>query len=213
MTAPSSELVLCAETAALPPAWLPEAGSIPLTEPGLFAVLTHVEPHWIARSRAETDERVKQWIPYVLIEDPRGRLAAYPRHGSETRLHGCWSLGVGGHVNPQDDPSVETDRTTSWRNRIWSGLQRELQEEFPAAVRGTTEFLGLIHESRSAVGRVHLGAVFLHRPAGPPGEPGPELTGLQWLCPSEIGQAGWPLDRFELWSQLALQLRRPRPAA
>lgn len=206
MSSKTDEIVLCASTADLPPEWLPDAGSVRLKEAGFFAVLERVRPHWQARSGAETDPAFKQWIPYILICNRRGELAAYPRRGSEARLHGLWSLGIGGHINPTDGQHGGVRPDPAWREWIWNGLRRELAEEYPSAAEGRTEFLGIIHESRTAVGRVHVGAVFLHRLDREPGAHGPELTGLRWLPRPQLGGDDWPLERFELWSQLALSL-------
>ena len=202
----SDSLVLCSPTARLPRAWLPECACVSLTEAELWRELAALDPIWLPRSQAETDPSFKQWIPYVLLRNPHGELAAYPRQGSETRLHGRWSVGIGGHINPVDDqPAVE--RTAHWwRDCLWNGLHRELLEEFPGAVEGRTRFLGLIHESFSSVGRVHLGAAFLHDVGDLVTEPGPELAGLQWLPLAKIGGHEWPFELFETWSRLALKL-------
>ncbi len=201
MSEQASEAILCARTTDLPTAWLLEVGAVPLDEDVLFSVLESITPHWLPRSQVEGDPAFKQWIPYVLLRNTGGELAAYPRQGSEARLHGLWSLGIGGHINP-----IDGDTGASWREWLWNGLRRELAEEFPAAVTGRTRFLGLIHESCTAVGRVHLGAVFLHEPETWNVAPGSELTDLRWLRVDELGGAEWPRARFELWSELALTL-------
>lgn len=208
MTGTPPEQILCARTADLPPTWLPEAGAIPLHESVLLDTLASISPHWLARPAAENDAAFKQWIPYVLVQDARRQLAVYPRRGTEARLHGLWSVGIGGHINLQDHHAAKVpgDFRHFWQQALWAGLRRELQEEFSAAARGTTRFLGLIHESRTEVGRVHLGAVFLHEVRGNPHPPGPELTDLQWLPRAALGHGDWLPERFELWSRLALGL-------
>lgn len=213
------ELVLCSIRTDLPPAWLPLDGPVPLDEAPLLATLASVAPHWLPRSRAEHDPAFKQWIPYALLENARGEFAAYPRHGTEARLHGLHSLGLGGHINPADTElktaaPAPAPPAPFWRTALWTGLQRELTEEFPAAAEGTTRFLGLINEDTGPVGRVHLGAVFHHRLAHNPPPPEGELAGLVWLPPSALGHPPWPLARFESWSRLALTLFgdvTPRP--
>lgn len=207
MSVATPEQILCARTADLPPRWLPEAGTIPLTETTLLAALADVQPHWVPRGQAEDDPAFKQWIPYVLLRNSGGELAAYPRQGNEARLHGLWSLGIGGHINPVDgEGALAGNHRTTWQQAIQAGMQRELTEEFPAAALGATRLLGLIHESQTSVGRVHLGVVFLHEPNISDGEPGAELTGLEWLPRHDIGHGDWPFERFELWSRLALEL-------
>lgn len=205
MTAELTEAVLCSRADELPAVWLPEAGAQALSEAQLFEVLAGLPPRWLPRHRAEQDPTYKQWIPYVLLRNRRGQLAVYPRQGAEARLHGFWSVGLGGHINPSDAPEPSTG--FSWRTVFWTALRRELAEELPTAATGRTRLLGLIHESRTAVGQVHLGVVFLHEPEDCSVAPGPELSGLQWVSPSVLGQSpDWPLARLELWSQLALRL-------
>lgn len=205
MTSTIEEQVLCSATASLPRTWLPEAGGIRLSEEELLAALESVHPAWLSRAAAESNPEFKQWIPYVLLRNERDELAAYPRGGGEKRLHGLWSLGVGGHVNPPDAASAPMGRGY-WEQALWNGLRRELEEEYPGAARGETQFIGLIHESQTAVGRVHIGAVFLHQVSGLASQFGNELAGLRWLPRAEIGIDAWPLERFELWSRLALEL-------
>src|SRR5690349_25157813 len=54
-------------------------------------------------SEAEQDRRFKQLIPYVLILC-NGKILRYRRGkgGQETRLHGLFSVGVGGHILAKD---------------------------------------------------------------------------------------------------------------
>lgn len=209
MTDHHAEQVLCVRTSELPTAWLPKAGVVRLDEAALIAGLECTPALWLPRNQVEVDPSFKQWIPYVLLRNHCGEMAAYPRQGNEARLHGLWSLGIGGHVNPVDATSTPRARV-QWPELLWNGLRRELMEEYPAAAQGETRFLGLIHESQSAVGRVHLGAVFLHQPINHDAKPGAELAGLRWLPPAALGGSEWPFERFELWSRLALQLLTPR---
>lgn len=205
----SEELVLCSPAHQLPGAWLPAAGYVPLAENDWVAIMNNLEPVWIRRSMAESDPAYLQWIPYVLLQRPDGALAAYPRQGGESRLHGLWSVGLGGHLNPEDAPAVHTGNcewSSFWLATVHAGLQRELAEEYPGTEEGLTTFLGLIHENQTAVGRVHLGLVFLHRLLKDPGSPSLELAGLQWIPAQAWGDNDWPVHRFELWSRLAWDL-------
>ena len=202
----TDEQVLCVRATDLPRSWRPRAGALPMPSATLLATLDLVQPYWLPRTEAELDPDFKQWITYVLVRNPRGQLAAYPRQGNEKRLHGRWSLGIGGHINPEDAGARRKPSELAWWPWFWRGMQRELSEEFPGATSGLTRFLGLIHESRTAVGRVHIGAVFLHETAASDPAPGLELTGLAWVRPETLGTVDWPFERFELWSRLAFEL-------
>lgn len=192
-------LILTTPRAGLPAHWLPEAGALAIGLDALLATLTAAGTRWMDRPRAERDPSHKQPIPYVLVADRNGCLAAYPRRGSEARLHGLWSLGVGGHVEPQDE-AVDLGAT------LLACARRELAEELPG-LAAEPEFLGIINEEQSEVGRVHWGLVFVARVDGARPAAGPELAGLEWLAPHEA--AGRPL---ELWSRLALLLLDHRQA-
>src|SRR5256886_7749186 len=58
---------------------------------------------YLNRSDAEQDRRYKQLIPYVLLIS-KGRILRYRRGkgGQETRLHGLYSVGIGGHISEED---------------------------------------------------------------------------------------------------------------
>jgi predicted NUDIX family phosphoesterase len=55
------------------------------------------------RDEAETDPSWKQVIPYLVLRD-RGTLFLMrrTRAGSDARLHERYSIGIGGHLNPDD---------------------------------------------------------------------------------------------------------------
>lgn len=201
----SDELVLCSATAALPASWLPEAAALPISEASLLTSLQNVPPVWLPRSQAEVDVRFQQWIPYALVRSPAGELAAYRRRGNEARLHGQWSLGIGGHINQEDQPSG-VGFPSAWSVILRNGLQREVAEEFPSAMVGEVRFLGLIHERHSAVGRVHVGAVFLIELQNRPDAPGPELVDFVWQKRETSHPPKVEARNFELWSRLALEL-------
>src|SRR5712675_3143156 len=58
---------------------------------------------YLNRSEAEHDKRYKQLIPYVLLIC-NDRLLRYRRGrgGAEARLHGLYSVGIGGHISDED---------------------------------------------------------------------------------------------------------------
>lgn len=100
------------------------------------------------RGDVEDDPGWKQIIPYVLLRD-RGSifLMRRTRAGADARLHERWSVGIGGHVNP-DDGGVQ------------GGLLREWAEELNADWQPDLRLVGLLNDDSDPVGRVHLGVVF-----------------------------------------------------
>ena len=105
------------------------------------------------RSEAELDRRYKQLIPYVLIIC-NDRILRYRRGkgGGEARLHGLYSVGVGGHISEEDNGlfSQAVGYTDSMR--------RELMEE--VAIGDSKEAaVGLINDDSTDVGYVHFGVV------------------------------------------------------
>jgi predicted NUDIX family phosphoesterase len=105
------------------------------------------------RSEAEKDPRYKQLIPYVLIFC-KGRILRYRRGkgGQETRLHGLYSVGIGGHISEEDNELFSS------RAGYQEGMRRELMEE--VAVEGAKEAaVAVINDDSTEVGQVHFGVV------------------------------------------------------
>ena len=189
------EQVLCLAKNDLPPEWTMREVSLSLREEDLKFIQNEMI-RWIPRRRAELSRSLKQIIPYVLTIDTRtGMFACYPRQGSENRLHGLWSLGIGGHIDINDEAG--TFLTT-----IQQGLKRELEEEFLdfALNSDDLEFKGIVNEERTAVGRVHVGLVYVLRTDGRI-TPGKELAGMRWVSNSELLNY-----KLEFWSELAMDL-------
>src|SRR5256714_13038644 len=107
------------------------------------------------RSEAEQDKRFKQLIPYVLIIC-NGRILRYRRGkgGQETRLHGLYSVGIGGHISEEDHGLFSSG--FGYRD----GMRRELMEE--VAVEQLHEAaVAVINDDSTDVGYVHFGVVHL----------------------------------------------------
>lgn len=110
------------------------------------------------RSECETDTNLKQIIPYIAIISGDDILT-YERasSGSEGRLHGQMSIGIGGHVNPEDG---HEDAFLT----MLMGAAREAKEEVGADVDLTTlgkSIYGLVNDESNPVGQVHLGVCFV----------------------------------------------------
>ena len=113
--------------------------------------LATIERHGQFQPRAamEADPGFKQIIPYlVLRRDEHYFLMRRTRAGGDARLHDRWSIGVGGHLNPGDE-------------NLDGGLRREWAEELVADFVPEFGFVGLLNDDTTAVGQVHLGAVFV----------------------------------------------------
>ena len=105
------------------------------------------------RSRMEEDPSFKQIIPYAMVRsDDQVFLFRRKPRGGEVRLYGKYSIGVGGHVNPEG-----VDRG----QLVEAGLRRELAEEIAIVGEYQMRAVGLINDDTGAVGRVHLGVVFV----------------------------------------------------
>jgi predicted NUDIX family phosphoesterase len=151
--------------------------------------------YYKSRQEAETDFNAKQLIPYALISDQEGRILTYNRHGSEQRLKGIFSVGIGGHVNDEDE-------NCSIYKTLTTGLRREMNEEIGLRVSNADISLaGMINEDRSEVGHCHIGVVFKVELHDAMPSFSSEIENPQWLPLQDID-----LSKFELWSALALKL-------
>ena len=108
---------------------------------------------YLNRSDAEQDKRYKQLIPYVLIIC-QGRILRYRRGrgGQETRLHGLYSVGIGGHISEEDHGLFSSGLGYQ------EGMRRELMEE--VAIDDVKETaVAVINDDSTEVGYVHFGVV------------------------------------------------------
>lgn len=114
--------------------------------------LAEAQGYFMLRDAAEIDESHLQIIPYVCLQrdDQIFTVTRLAKQG-EARLHGRISIGIGGHLNPEDGTPP-----------FWPGLKRELMEEIAISVdSGTLLPIGVILDDSTPVGRVHCGIAFL----------------------------------------------------
>jgi predicted NUDIX family phosphoesterase len=108
---------------------------------------------FMPRGEVEEDPSYQQIIPYLVFRHAgRYLLTRRLKASSEKRLRHLYSLGVGGHINPEDVANGDP---------VSDGMRREWAEEVAYAGAFDARPLGLIHEESAPVGRVHLGLVFL----------------------------------------------------
>lgn len=131
---------------------------------GQIARLARLEP----RPLAESTKAWKQWIPYCMLTcgDPAhadlGAFAVQRTKGqSEGRLHGSWSLGIGGHIDEEDlaaHPPGAAPDPEIFRKALERELFEELDLEVPALP--TPRLLGLLNDDSTDVGSVHAGLAY-----------------------------------------------------
>ncbi len=122
---------------------------------GVDALLGALPGHGEFRPRSEVESQA-QWqqvIPHLVVRSGDRILTMRRlRKGSERRLHGQVTLGVGGHVNATDGPLDEA---------FANGCRREWTEEVICARPLVGKMVGLIKDDAGEVGRVHLGVLIL----------------------------------------------------
>jgi predicted NUDIX family phosphoesterase len=114
---------------------------------------------YLNRNDAEQDKRYKQLIPYVLILC-NDRILRYRRGrgGQETRLHGLYSVGIGGHIAEEDHELFSSGIG------YYDGMRRELKEEVDVDAANEPA-VALINDDSTEVGYVHFGVVHIVRVA------------------------------------------------
>jgi len=156
---------------------------------------------YLNRSDAEHDKRYKQLIPYVLLIC-NGRILRYRRGrgGQETRLHGLYSVGIGGHISDEDHGLFSND--LGYRD----GMRRELREEV-AIDEGKEAAVAVINDDSTEVGCVHFGVVHVMHLANETivgrrsGIVGPEFIPMTEAVKDPSGYESWSrfcLEHLEL---------------
>jgi len=153
---------------------------------------------YVDRAEAEHSDAVVQIIPYVVLKC-RDRIATYRRgkQGTEGRLHGLLSIGLGGHVNPDDgNPGLAC---------LERCMLRELNEEIDLCCADYTRALrGLLWDPRTPVGAVHVGIVtvfHLSTVAIASREAG-KIVGLEFLTKSQLTERR---GQLEPWSKAVVE--------
>ncbi len=122
---------------------------------------------FLRRSELEEDPSFKQIIPYAIISNKEPERSGVRQSQSfyllkrtskqtEKRLHNRFSLGVGGHINPNDYMELK-------EQFFIAELLRELYEEVKllnGCLIEDIEFIGFINDDTISVGRVHIGLLY-----------------------------------------------------
>jgi len=195
VTAPPGEQVLVVPRSAVidAPGWT----GVRIDRLTLFPAALEAEGRFAPRAAMEEDPAFKQVIPYLVLRDgERYFLMRRTRAGADVRLHDRWSIGVGGHLNPGDGD-------------LLGGLRREWDEEVVAAFVPHFRLVGLLNDDTTAVGQVHLGAVYVADAAGRPVEirETEKLSGA-FATPEEVAAVA---DDLETWSRLVFDFLELTP--
>jgi predicted NUDIX family phosphoesterase len=192
----TEERVLCFQRALLEELGVFQGLSLDL-EKYLPVVTSSSNILYLNRRDAEHDRRYKQLIPYVLILC-HDRILRYRRGkgGQETRLHGLFSVGVGGHIS-EDDHGLFSKRLG-----YHEGMRRELMEEVAIDDMNETA-VALINDDITEVGFVHFGVVHVMQVATE------EIVGRRSgiVAPEfiPIAEAAKDPTGYESWSRFCLE--------
>lgn len=193
------EMVLC-----FPRTLLDEIGSFQGVRTDVAGYVPRIlqaeNTHFVRRAEAEQDPSQKQIIPYVLFKKGGSYLHYVRGKGSgEKRLVAKGSIGIGGHINNEDESLFLTGL------EFYEGaLRREVQEEVIVEGELRTRVIGLINDDSTPVGQVHFGVVHLC-------ELGEANVSKREACITELAFLTVPelvarRDQLETWSQLCLPL-------
>jgi len=191
------ELVLVIPRASI----MPDPGWYGVTTDGLttFEALVAREGRYVPRGIAEHDRSLKQVIPYLVLRDGAEYfLMRRTRAGGDARLHDLYSIGVGGHLNPED-------------GGLAGGLVREWHEELMADFVPDFELIGLLNDDTTDVGSVHLGAVYAGNANGRPVVIR-ETAKLEGTF-AGVDETARVRDGMESWSRLVFDLLQGVPTS
>jgi predicted NUDIX family phosphoesterase len=161
---------------------------------------------------AEINYGLKQPIPYGIVtsddRDGELRVFVYERleGGTESRLQGKLSIGVGGHMN------VLPSAGKPFMELVKEEASRELTEELEfGSVEGEVDpgtypvtVIGLLNDERDDVGKVHLGILYTVETNPNHYVKVRETENLrgEWMTLAELETVK---DRLEGWSEIALE--------
>jgi len=167
----------------------------------LPTILDPKNNRFMPRAQAENDPNFKQIIPYVVITDGKSVLHyVRGKKGGEQRLVAKGSIGIGGHINDEDETLFNTKGFGI--QAFQDAVRREVCEEL--AIQGPFDAkpVGLINDDSTEVGRVHFGIVhMLFRTPEQARKKEQVITQVEFV---PIEQLKARRDQMETWSQLCL---------
>lgn len=164
----------------------------------LDAMLARGNNHFLARGAAENDPGHKQIIPYALLVCG-DRVLHYVRgkKAGEQRLVAKGSIGIGGHMNQEDE------LLWAWDEQAYrAGVEREVNEEVKISTPFADRIVALLNDDTTEVGRVHLGVVHVFRLEEAKVQKRESMiTNLAFLTKSELQERR---ENLETWSQICV---------
>jgi predicted NUDIX family phosphoesterase len=155
----------------------------------------------LPRAQAETNPNFKQIIPYVVVSD-RKSILYYVRgkKAGERRLVAKGSIGIGGHINYEDETLFNTK--CFGIQAFQDAVRREVCEELTVQGAFDARPVGLINDDSTEVGRVHFGVVHvLFRTPEQVKKNEQVITQVEFI---PITQLKTRRGQMESWSQLCL---------
>lgn len=184
---------------------------------------------FVERERAERTPEWKQVIPYTVVLARPSRasdeeaasaersvlLLKRLKQGGEARLHDKLSIGVGGHINPEDlqfaesaaSPSTPptTSSATSGTDPVAAGCARELDEELHLTEGYALHPVGIINDDANSVGAVHVGFVQVLTTDGPVAVREQDVLEGELVPPGELTSLVAQGANFESWSSMLVE--------
>jgi predicted NUDIX family phosphoesterase len=164
----------------------------------LDAMLSRGNNFFLARAKAENDPTHKQIIPYAILASG-DRVLHYVRgkKAGEQRLVAKGSIGIGGHMNDEDESLF------AWDEQAYrAGVEREVNEEVQINTPFEDRIVALLNDDTTEVGRVHLGVVHVFRlEEANVQKREAMITNLAFLNKQELEERR---DTLETWSQICL---------
>lgn len=151
---------------------------------------------YVDRDYAEYAKEYKQIIPYAILRNgDKVFLTQRLKKQTEKRLHGMYSFGLGGHINPSEEEK---------ENVILAGMQRELAEEVGLSDITKCQCVGIINDCSTEVSNYHIGLAYIV----------PTFTNIQvvenqkmtgsWASTEEISSS---FGNLESWSKIVWENR------
>lgn len=172
-----------------------------------WKIVENSKLEFIEREKAELDPSWKQIIPYVVVEpwEKFNHVFAYQRtkQGAEGRLHGNYSIGVGGHIDEEDmEYVIARNDEEAFRATFCEAVYRELDEEL-SLFRSCFNFtlMGALYDDSNEVGRVHLGIVVKLLTNEEEVRPEGQMANAKFYQKNELKN----LTPWENWSKILLE--------